>query len=151
MVRRENVIRAAALLKAEISAPVFGESAVALLEEVEAIHSSAYAAVCELPASGLRVMAALLSTGECDRSVRRRRARAYFSCLKAIARATSPKARQVAAAHAQTGDWSGYYRWKIRRTHAMWCLLKLGFYGMLYRMGYNIDIEDSTERLSSLI
>ena len=27
----------------------------------------------------------------------------------------------------------------------------LGFYGMLYRMGYNIDIEDSTERLSSLI
>jgi hypothetical protein len=151
MVRRENIARAAELLRAEISAPVFGESAVTLLEEIEAIRSSAYAAVCELPASGLRVMAALVSSGECDRDVRRRRARAYLHCLRAISSASSPKARQVAAAKAQTGDWSGYYRWKIRRAQARWCLLKLTFYWTLYRMGYNIDIEDSTERLSGLL
>src|SRR5215831_139433 len=125
MVRRENVARAAELLKAEISAPVFGESAVTLLEEIEAIRASAYAAVCELPASGLRVMAALLSTGECDRSVRRRRSQAFFRCLRAIRQASSPKASHAAAASAQTGDWAGYYRWKVRRTHAAWYLVKL--------------------------
>jgi hypothetical protein len=151
MVRLENVARAAELLKAEISAPIYGESAVALLAEVEAIRTSAYAAVCELPASGLRVMAALVSSGGQDGGVRRCRSRAYFHCLKAISRATSPKAHQAAAAKAQNGDWTGYYRWKIRRIHAKWCVAKLAIFGILYRMGYNIDIEDSIERLSSML
>jgi hypothetical protein len=151
MVRLQNVSRAAELLKAEISAPVFGESAVALLDEVEAIRNSAYEAVCELPASGLRVMGALLSTGTADRCMRKRRVRAYFHCLRAIRKACRPKATEAASVRARSGDWSGYYRWKARRVHANWCLLKLTAYGLLFRMGYNVDLEDSIERLSSLI
>ena len=151
MVRLKNISRAAELLKAEIAAPVFGESAVALLEQVEEISSSAYAAVCELPASGLRVMAVLLSTPTADRDIRSRRVQAYFRCLRAIANAGPPKAREAAAASARAGDWSGYYRWKVRRTRANWGLLKLRACGMLYRLGYDVDIEDLTERLSSMM
>ena len=151
MVRLQNISRAAELLKAEISEPIFGESAVALLDQVEAISGSAYAAVCELPASGLRVMGALLGTPPADRQIRRRRARAYFRCLRAIIRASAPKAQHAAAISARAGDWSGYYRWKVRRAQAAWCLLKLAVSGVLYRVGYDVDIEESIERLSSLI
>src|SRR5262249_31402281 len=142
MVRLQNVSRAAELLKAEISAPVFGESAVALLDEVELIRNSAYEAVCELPASGLRVMAALLSTKTTDRAIRRRRVRAYFRCLRAIRQACRPKAAEAASARARSGDWFGYYRWKVRRLHAHACLLKLTAFGLLYRLGYDVDLED---------
>jgi hypothetical protein len=151
MVRLQNISRAAELLKAEISEPIFGESAVALLDQVEEISGSAYAAVCELPASGLRVMGALLGTVPADRQIRQRRARAYFRCLRAIVRACSPKAQHAAAVSARSGDWSGYYRWKLRRARATWGLAKLSFNGWLYRLGYDVDIEDSIEKLSSLL
>jgi hypothetical protein len=151
MVRLENFARAAELLKAELSEPIYGEPAVALLDQVEALSASAYAAVCELPASGLRVMSALLGAVPADRQIRRLRARAYFRCLRTIVRACPPKAQQAAAVSARAGDWSRYYRWKVRRTLAAWCLLKLAMYGTLYRIGYNVDIEDLIERLSSLI
>src|SRR5262249_33403290 len=124
MVRLQNVSRAAELLRAEISAPVFGESAVALLDQVEGIRNAAYAAVCELPASGLRVMAAVLTPETADRRIRAQRSRAYFRCLRAIWRACFPKAREAAATRARSGDWVGYYRWKVRRVHAVWCLFK---------------------------
>ena len=151
MVRLQNVSRAAELLKAEISAPIFGESAVTLLDEVESIRNSAYEAVCELPASGLRVMAALLSTDTTDGAIRRRRVRAYFRCLRAIRQAFRPKAAEAASVRARSGDWIGYYRWKVRRLHAHGCLLKLTAYGVFYRFGYNVDLEDVIERLSGLI
>lgn len=151
MIRLQNISRAAELLKAEISDPIFGESAVALLDGVEEISGLAYAAVCELPASGLRVMGALLASVPPDRQIRRRRARAYFRCLRAIVRACSPRAQHAAAVSARAGDWSGYYRWKLRRARAAWCLLKLAAFGTFYRIGYDVDIEDSIERLSSLL
>jgi hypothetical protein len=151
MVRLENVARAAELLKAEISEPIFGDSALALLDGIEEISGLAYAAVCELPASGLRVMGALLGTAPADRQIRKRRARAYFRCLRGIVGACAPKAQHAAAVSARAGDWSGYYRWKLRRTQATWCLLKLAAYGAMYRIGYDVDIEDSIERLSSLL
>src|SRR5258708_1385129 len=113
MVRLQNISRAAELLKAEMSEPIFGESAVALLDGVEEISGLAYAAVCELPASGLRVMGALLGTVPADRLIRKRRAHAYFRCLTSIAKACSPKAKHAAAVSARAGDWSGYYRWKV--------------------------------------
>src|SRR5262245_32539372 len=130
MVRLQNVSRAVELLKAEISAtPVFGESAVALLDEVESIRNSAYAAVCELPASGLKVMGALLSDETTDQAIRRHRVRSYFQCLAAIRQACRPRAVEAASVRARSGDWSGYYRWKVRRLQAQWCLLKLTAFG----------------------